>query len=443
MEENKVKEMLDKLIKGVEAQKAELEKKLDEKLEGIDPAEIAATKEAMEAQQKALDEQAKSLTGVKETLEKFTRQMSGGGGNKITEYDPRYKGAFDNEKMAGDFGLWCLAKFNSDSAVRERCAKSFAERDYTMRNSNGHFVKGEDFVKAMSSSADTSGGYLAPDEFNASLIRHVNLFGTARQFLMPVPMGRERTSIPKRTGGLTVYYPDMGQAPTASDLSFALVTLTAKKWAQLVFIDEELDEDAVIGIGELVATEMALAFAIAEDTNAFLGDGTSAFAGITGVFPSANTVLVTMPPTKTAITDLILDDLVKTKYAVDKWVRSEPDCAWYCSSDIAGVLERMTDLDGRPLFQGPTEGFPLRVFGYPVREVEILPESAEIIAGSKFIAFGSLRAWGALGTRRSVQIKRSTEVKFLEGQITLMGVLRQDIQETSGEAMSVLRTALS
>ena len=432
-----LKKKLDELIKSVEAQKAELEKKL----EGVDPAAIAANKEAVDAQQKTLDAQAKSLTGIKATLEKFTRQLPIDGKDKAADYDPRYKGGFDSEKMAKDFGLFCLAKFHPDAAVRERCAKTFGERGYKLRHKDGKFVSAENFTKAMSSSADTSGGFLVPDEFIPALIRHVNLFGTVRQHLQPVPMGRERTSIPKRTGGLTVYYPDMGKAPTESELSFGLVTLTAKKWAVLTFIDEELDEDAVIGIGELVATEMALAFAIAEDTNAFLGDGTSIFAGIVGVFESPNVALVTMPATKVNFADITDDDLNSLKYAVPKWARAMPDAAYYCSSDIAGVLEGMKDANGLPLYQSPNEGFPLRVHGSPVREVEVLPETGDSGVSKKFIAYGSLRAWGALGTRRSVTIKRSIEVKFLEGQITIMGILRQDIQETDGAAMAVLRTA--
>jgi HK97 family phage major capsid protein len=343
--------------------------------------------------------------------------------------------------MAGDFGRLVLAKLSPRGDVREACAKALVERGYTIRNDKGQFVKGEEFTKALSSSTDASGGYLVPDEFIASIISWANRYGVARQRLRKVPMGRERVSIPKRNGAFTVYYPEMGVAPTASDISFGLATLTAKKWAVLTFIDEELEEDAVIGVGEMVLSEMALAIAIAEDTNAFRGDGSAAYAGIVGVFGSANVAVVALPATKTSFADLTDDDLVDLKYAVPEWVRALPDCAYYASSSIVGVIEKMTDGVGRPLYQQPTETHPLRVHGHPAVPSQVLPDTGASAAGTKFLAFGSLMAWGALGQRRSIQMRRSTEVKFLEGQITLMIVPRQDIQETTGEAMATLKTA--
>lgn len=388
-------------------------------------------------------ENSKGLKEAREKFELFVQQMkSQSQGDAIDrKRDSEYAGCWPNEKMAADFGRFVLAKMSPRSEVRESCAKSLVERGYTIRNDKGQFVKGDEFVKALSTQTDSSGAYLIPDEFLSSLIFWTNKYGVARQRLRKVPMGRERVSIPKGTGNLTVYYPDAGAAPTASDLSFGLVTLNAKKWAVLSYVDEELEEDAVIGIGEYVLMHMALALAIAEDTNTFRGDGTSTYGGIVGVLGSANVASVAMPATKTAFSDLTDDDLVDLKYAVEAWVRQLPDCAYYASSSIVGVLEKMTDGVGRPLYQQPTETHPLRVHGHPVIPVEVMPDEGDSAAGTKFIAFGSLMAWGALGQRRSMQLKRSTEVKFLEGQITLMAVPRQDIQETTGEAMAALKTA--
>ncbi len=59
--------------------------------------------------------------------------------------------------------------------------------------------------------------------------------------------------------------------------------LTAKKLMVLTKYSNELNEDAVLNIGDDLAGEIAYAFALKEDQCGFLGDGTSTYGGITGV----------------------------------------------------------------------------------------------------------------------------------------------------------------
>jgi hypothetical protein len=182
-----------------------------------------------------------------------------------------------------------------------------------------------------------------------AIIRFVDEFGVARRALRKVPMSTQRQAWPTRTGGFTVYYPDEGVAPTASDLTFGIATLTAKTWVVLTLFSRDLDEDAAILLGELIALESALAIAQAEDTNTFRGDGTSTYAGVKGVFGSDNAAVVTMAEGKTSFEDVDHDELVRLKYAVPTWVRRMPDCGYYMRSEIAGIVERLKDSRGRPI----------------------------------------------------------------------------------------------
>src|SRR5690349_3163075 len=52
----------------------------------------------------------------------------------------------------------------------------------------------------------------------------------------------------------------------------------------------ELNEDAVLNIGDDLAGEIAYAFALKEDQCGFIGDGGSAYGGITGVAPALKNV---------------------------------------------------------------------------------------------------------------------------------------------------------
>ena len=379
---------------------------------------------------------------IRDHIERYSRQLPmlggrGGGG----ERDPDWGGFWPNAERAASFGRLVLAGTHHNGDTRRRCAEGFVRSGLAITTTKGETVSGDAFVKAMGESSDVLGGYFVTDALSDQIIRHVETFGVARKYLTKAPMSSERQSWPRRTGGFTVYYPDEGQAPTASDLSLGRVNLTAKKWALLTFYSRELDEDSVIALGELIAMEFALALAQAEDTNCFMGDGTSTYAGITGVFGSANVTTVTMAATKTGFEDIDHDELVRLKYAVPAWCRRLPDCGYFMHSGVAGICERMLDGVGRPMYQQPTEGHPLRIAGFPVREVQVLPDTDESAISTKFIAFGSLFAWGILGQRRGMTIETSREVRFLEGEIAVMAVPRQDIQEATGEAMAVLQTA--
>ena len=56
----------------------------------------------------------------------------------------------------------------------------------------------------------------------------------------------------------------------------------------------ELNEDAVLNIGDDLAGEIAYAFALKEDQCGFLGDGTSTYGGIVGVTTALRNVDATI-----------------------------------------------------------------------------------------------------------------------------------------------------
>ena len=374
-------------------------------------------------------------------VEAYTKQMTGLSAQRADDSDPEYKGFWPSGRKAAKFGHWALATLHPKAEVRRAGAEQVVKDGLTLLTHKGQPADPDAFVKAMAEGSDAAGGYLVPEEFVPTLIRHVEQYGVARARLRKVPMSSDRQSWPVHTGHFTVYYPDEGVAPTASDLTFGRVTLTAKKWAVLTYFSEELEEDAAIALGELIGLEVALALAHAEDLNAFMGDGTSTYCGIVGVMNSANVAVVTMDSGKDTFVELSYGNLVDLKYAVPTWVRQMPDCAYFMHPELAGICEKMVDATGgQPLFQRPTEGFPLRIGGHPVVEVLTMPDSGDTAAAKKFIAFGSLMAWGMLGQRRGMTIQRSTEVKWLEGQVAIKCVPRQDIQEAVGEAMAVLKT---
>jgi len=420
-----------------------LQETISGRFKSIDDA-LAEHKAALDAlpddAAKRLDDVGEKLKTIEEAIEQHLKQGPGFGQSDLTKHDPGWGGFWPNRKMAEDFGCYLLGIIRRSEDFLKRFCESGV--DYTVRNNSGQVVKTADFVKDLLISDDAAAGYLAPDEFVAQIIRHVNQFGVARSKLRVVPMSRERQKWPKFIGGFTVYYPDEAEAPTASDLSLGMVTLTAKKWAVLTFASIELEEDSIAGLGEMIAGEFARAIAQAEDNNTFNGDGTSTYAGIVGVLKSPNVISKVMGAGDTSFADVSYDDIVDLMIAPPDWVRKMEDVGFYMSPEILGTVMKIKDGQGRPIFvPTPNEGFVGRLLGRPVFEVTAMPGTAADAISTAFMCFGSLRAWGMLGQRRAASIQRSTEVKWLEDMVALKVVPRQDIQETVGEAMARLETA--
>jgi HK97 family phage major capsid protein len=83
-------------------------------------------------------------------------------------------------------------------------------------------------------------------------------------------------------------------------------------------------------------------------------------------------------------------------------------------------------------------GAQMRFLGYPVEITETLPTVSTALDGAVMCLFGNLGQAAALGDRRGMTMKRSTEVKFLEDQIALKGSERFDINVHSVGTASVV-----
>jgi hypothetical protein len=99
-----------------------------------------------------------------------------------------------------------------------------------------------------------------------------------------VPMASDtRSAIRGAPAALPLTSSAESGAGTASDKSWDRVSLTAKKLMVLARYSSEMNEDAVINMGDDLAGEIAYAFAVKEDNCGFIGDGSSTYGGMQGV----------------------------------------------------------------------------------------------------------------------------------------------------------------
>jgi len=271
---------------------------------------------------------------------------------------------------------------------------------------------GISFRATMKEGIDSLGGVTVPDPLSAAIIRIVEETGIFRQFAGRKAMSSPTDTTPRRVGGLKVYYPDEGTALTKSDLVLDKVVLNATKYAVLSEITTELNEDSVLDMVNLLTLEMGYAKAKAEDLNGLMGDGTGAYASVTGVGAAIAAVAGT-PGKFTASTailgSLILGDFEQLEAALPEFTGVDP--AWYCNKSVwgAAMAPLMRAAGGNTM--GDLAGRVGKEFmGYPVRVTQVMPKTPT--AGQPICYFGDLMMSSTLGTRREMSFATSTEGTF-------------------------------
>ena len=146
--------------------------------------------------------------------------------------------------------------------------------------------------KTMITTTNSLGGALVPNEFSANLIDLREKFGGIIGTRVAIePMREGLKDVPRQTGDLTVYAVGEGSAPTASDMAFDNVSLTAKKLGVLAYVSSELFNDAAVSVADRLAYNIVWSFNKALERDLFLGDGTAAYHGFLGIAGKVRKVL--------------------------------------------------------------------------------------------------------------------------------------------------------
>lgn len=323
----------------------------------------------------------------------------------------KYRGrskCFDSHEDAVDAGLFCAAAI------------------YGHKPSFDHCVDKGLIVNAHSIGDNTKGGYVVPEPLEASIIRLVEERGVFRQYARSYPMGSSSVLFPRRVGGFTAYFVGENDDITASDMKLDQAKLEAKKLAVFTQVSSELDEDAIIALADLVATEFAYAFAAKEDECGFNGDGTSAYGGIVGLKGALAAGSIFKAPSSTTFGAMVIGDFEGAVAKLPMFPGIQP--AWYISS--AGYhlsMARLQFAAGGNMVDNIAGAPQLSFLGYPVRFAQVLPSAATSLADTLVAYFGDLSMAATFGNRRGVTIASDSSVYFKQDAIALKGTERFDI----------------
>lgn len=303
------------------------------------------------------------------------------------------------------------------------------------------------FRNAMSEGTDTAGGFTVPTPLSNAIIRLVEEYGVFRRYARVVPMTADTLLVPRRTAGLTVYYPAENAAITPSDLTFAQATLTAQMYSQLALMSTQLEEDSVISMVDLIAQEFAYGFSVAEDTNGFTGDGTGTYASVTGLSDALHAnVTKTADSGEVTVASLDFADYEATKALVS--VLPGANNRWYVNSTTWETsMASLMNAAGGNTIATLASGQTSRMFlGDEVVVSQVLPGDG----ASNIVAYyGDLSLTATLGSRRDVSIAVLRELYAASNQVGMVATERPAITvhetgQTAGQRpMAALKLAAS
>lgn len=222
-----------------------------------------------------------------------------------------------------------------------------------------------------------SGGYLAPPQFNADLIRDLDNATWVRQMARVMMTDAPEFSTPYRSARVSsaVRGAELG-APTAdTSLKFGLRKLSPKYIAGQVNISRDLRRSSVIDIDSLVRDEITFEVAALEETEFMIGSGVGLQA--LGVFVASNDGIPTSRDVAfDSATEFDADTLRDCKYNLKAQYRSSPSISWTFHRDGIKRLSKLKDGEGQYLWQaGITAGDPDTLLGHAVNESEYAPNT--------------------------------------------------------------------
>lgn len=331
-----------------------------------------------------------------------------------------FKGA-DAQDKAYRCGLFVAAALYGHAPSRERYVEMFGAADFQQAPQ----------AATLSDTSNTAGGYFVPEAIDYAVVELAEQFGMFRRLAERVPMSTETVKSPRWTTGQTAYWIAQGNSPTQSDPAWDMIELVAKDLATMSKMLRQLNEDAIIDLGDKVAMASAVAFAEGEDDAGFNGTGTSTYGGITGLLTklvlAANAASLVTATGHTTLGALTLTDFWTVVGKLPRYPGIMP--VWMCHQEVyAASMGPLQTAAGGVTAQDIANGGTPKFLGYPVEFCQKMPRAASVTSGVTGIAFGDLGMAAKFGDRRQRTFETGfVNTDFTDQKITLLCTERVDI----------------
>lgn len=393
---NKILEMRNKRAEAWESAKKFLDEKRDER--GLLSAEDAAAYEKMEQE---IDDMGRMIDRL-ERAEALEKEMNAPA-NKAVVHRPG-----EGEKQG---------------RASEAYNKAFWDMMRTDRSMLDRSV-----LNSLQISTDSKGGYLAPDEFEKTLIKKLEEQNVMRSLATVIKTEHGELQIPVLASGGEAAWTGEEQPYHESDMEFDQITLNAYKLTRIMKVSEELVNDSVFDLAGLISDDFARAFGVAEEEAFLTGDGEGKPMGLLD-----DTYGVTEGITAASATAVTFDEMFDLYYSLRAPYRSK--AVWLMNDMSVKLLRKLKDGNQQYIWQpAVTAGAPDMILGRPVYTSPFMPAAA---AGGKAIVFGDLKYYW-IADRQARNFRRLDELYATTGQVGFLGRERVDGRLILPEAVKVL-----
>jgi HK97 family phage major capsid protein len=290
-----------------------------------------------------------------------------------------------------------------------------------IRNKSSHEIQ-----NTLQIGVDTDGGYLAPDEFERTLIEALEEENIFRSLARIINTESGNRNIPLVTTKGTAQWMDENEKFTESDVKFGKITLGAYKLGTMIRVTHELLNDSVFDIAQYIAKEFGRRMGAAEEDAFFNGDGGGKPTGVindaeVGVTAASAAVLTT-------------DELIDLYHSLRAPYRRK--AAFIMNDATVKAIRKLKDANGQYLWQPSIkEGAPDTILSRPIKTSQYAPVIGE---GSKPVLFGDFSYYW-IADRQGRIFQRLNEKYADYGQIGFLTYQRVDGKLILPEAVKALQ----
>lgn len=276
---------------------------------------------------------------------------------------------------------------------------------------------------------DSEGGYLAPDEFERTLIEALEEENIMRGLAKIIKTSSGDRKIPVVASKGTATWVDEEGPIIESGDTFSQVTIGAYKLATMIKVSEELLNDSVFDLSSYIAKEFGRRIGAKEEEAFFTGDGEGK---PTGIFN--NTGGAQLGVTTAKATEITADELLDLFYSLKAPYRKK--AVFVMNDATVKAIRKLKDGTGQYLWQPSiTAGEPDTLLNRPVKTSAYIPT---LEAAAKVIAFGDCGYYW-IADRQGRAFQRLNELYAATGQIGFKATQRVDGKLILAEAVKVLQ----
>lgn len=293
-----------------------------------------------------------------------------------------------------------------------------------------------DSLKALTVSADASGGYLAPSEFSTEVLKGIVEISPMRQAARVTSTSAGEVILPKRTGRPTGSWVGEVEDRPETGSTYGQAEIPVHEMACYVDVSLKLLEDSAVNVEAEVAFDVAQEFGRLEGAAFIGGNGVKKPLGLLSASEIAYTASGNASTLGSAPADLLITHL----YSVSATYRNRG--SWMMNGSTLAAIRKLKDgTTGIYLWQPAyAAGQPETILGRPVIEA---PDMPDVGSGTIPIAFGDFSTAYRIFDRVGMSIFADPYTQRTNGLVRFHARRRVGGDVVMAEAVKTIKCATS